>query len=106
MVAYKKKVILLSNRSSHCEELMSCLASNKISCTPYMGGTKVHELKVSETKDVLLAMYVMSQEGLDIPSLDALVLATPRFDVVQACGRILHGKSKNLKFWTLLINEA
>jgi superfamily II DNA or RNA helicase len=35
----------------------------------------------------------MAKEGIDIPSLDALVLATPRSDVVQACGRILHGKT-------------
>ena len=74
-------------------KLKSCL--KHASCMLYLGGMKEHELKQSKTKDILLATYSMAKEGLDIPGLDALVLATPRSDVVQACGRILHGKSKN-----------
>lgn len=54
-----------------------------------------NELKESETKNVLLATYAMAKEGLDIPGLNALVLASPRSDVVQACGRVLHGRSKS-----------
>lgn len=95
LVAGGRKVILLSDRRSHCTALMESLANNEVSCALYMGGMKEHELKESETKDVLLATYSMAKEGLDIPGLDAVVLANPRSEVVQACGRVLHGKSKN-----------
>lgn len=93
LVASGRKVILLSDRRSHCSRLMECLANNAISCALYLGGMKEQELKESETKDVLLATYSMAKEGLDIPGLDAVVLANPRSDVIQACGRVLHGKS-------------
>ena len=93
LVADGRKVIVLSDRRAHCIKLRSHLKDT--SCMLYLGGMKEHELKESETKDVLLATYAMAKEGLDIPGLDALVLATSRSDVVQACGRILHGKSKN-----------
>jgi hypothetical protein len=33
--------------------------------------------------------YSYVKEGFDLPTLDAMILATPRSDVVQACGRIL-----------------
>ena len=93
LVADGRKVIVLSDRRAHCIKLKSC--RKDASCMLYLGGMKKHELKESKTKDILLATYSMAKEGLDIPGLDALVLATPRSDVVQACGRILHGKSKN-----------
>ena len=92
LVAEGRKVIVLSDRRAHCEMLNEAL---DVESALYMGGMKPHELKESEAKDVLLATYAYATEGLDVPALDALVLATPRSNVVQACGRILHGKSSN-----------
>jgi superfamily II DNA or RNA helicase len=94
LAAAKRRVIVLSDRRSHCTELRDRLAIEGVSCALYIGGMKAEELKESEGKDVLLATYSMAKEGLDIPALDSLVLACPRSDVVQACGRILHGKSR------------
>lgn len=94
LVAAKRRVIVLSDRRSHCIELRGSLSKASVSCMTYLGGMKEHELKESEVKDVLLATYAMAKEGLDIPRLNALVLASPRSDVVQACGRVLHGDSK------------
>lgn len=42
---------------------------------------------------MVLAAYSMGKEGLDVAGLDALLVA--RSDCVQACGRVLHGNSKN-----------
>jgi len=58
----------------------------------YVGGMKEAELKKSETKQIILSTYVMVSEGLDIPSLNAEFLITPKTDVVQAVGRILRAK--------------
>ncbi len=88
------KVLLLSDRRSHCSHLLSLLNNRGVQGGLYMGGMKQFELQKSAEKSVLFGTYGLAKEGLDVPSLDALVLATPRSDVVQACGRILHGKTE------------
>ncbi len=94
LVAAGHKVLLLSDRRAHCENLRLSLKKIGVDAALYLGGMKSYELKKSEGAQVLLGTYALAREGLDIPSLDALVLATPRSDVTQACGRILHGHTE------------
>jgi predicted helicase len=56
---------------------------------------KPEELKESETKQVLLATYAFCAEGLDVPKLDTLLLASPKSDIIQSVGRILREKPIN-----------
>ena len=60
----------------------------------YVGGMKEVDLKATEKNDIILATYAMAEEALDIKSLSALLLATPKTDVTQAVGRILRIKHK------------
>ena len=86
-----RKVIILSDRRSHCEglkEMVSACVPCK-SCGLYMGGMKQSALKENESCDAIFATYSLAHEGLDIPALNTLVMATPKSDVVQSCGRIL-----------------
>ena len=53
------------------------------------------DLKISETKQIIIATYSMASEGLDIKTLTTLVLATPKTDIEQAVGRILRVKDNN-----------
>jgi hypothetical protein len=55
----------------------------------YVGGLTKEERQRSGACRVVLASYAMCSEGLDIPRLDTLVLATPRSQVEQSVGRIL-----------------
>ena len=55
----------------------------------YIGGMSEIDRKISATRDLILATYQMSSEGLDIPELDTLFMVTPRGDIEQAVGRIL-----------------
>jgi len=90
------RVLVLSDRRNHCALLKKLLFDKyKISSALFIGRMKQEDLDHSITHDVLLATYGLAKEGLDIPEFDALVLATPRSDVVQACGRILHSKTVN-----------
>ena len=86
-----RKIIILSERRSHCEMLLENVSSNlpSISCGLYMGGMKQSQLKENEACDAIFATYSLAHEGLDIPTLNTLVMATPKTDVVQSCGRIL-----------------
>ena len=53
---------------------------------------KEAELKRSEKQQVVLASFGQSSEGLDIPTLNAEFLITPKTDIVQVVGRILRAK--------------
>ena len=55
----------------------------------YIGGMKQKDLKLSESKKVIIATYAMAAEALDIKTLTSLIMATPKSDVRQAVGRIL-----------------
>jgi superfamily II DNA or RNA helicase len=71
---------------------------NKIVCKNiasvgyYVGGMSEVELKKSEKKQVILASFSMASEALDIPSLNAEFLITPKTDIVQSVGRVLRAK--------------
>lgn len=89
-----RKIIVLSERRQHCEYMLERIksmfeANHKYSFGLYMGGMKQDILKQNESCDVIFATYSLAHEGLDIPSLNTLVMATPKSDVVQSCGRIL-----------------
>lgn len=85
-----RKTIVLTDRRNHCELLRDALIARGLTDVGlYMGGMKQHELKKSEALPIIVATYSLAHEGLDIPALDTLILATPKTDVVQATGRIM-----------------
>jgi superfamily II DNA or RNA helicase len=60
----------------------------------YIGGMKQIKLEISSSKQIIIGTYEMAQEGLDISSLDTLILSTPlKGDIIQTCGRILRGNN-------------
>jgi superfamily II DNA or RNA helicase len=68
------------------------VCKNLASVGYYVGGMKEVELKKSENKQIILATYAMANEGLDIATLNAEFLITPKTDVVQTVGRVLRAK--------------
>lgn len=77
------------------EELKKHNVDKQFDVGYYVGGMKEVELKNTEEKRIILATYAMAEEALDIKSLSALLLATPKTDVTQAVGRILRMKHAN-----------
>ena len=51
---------------------------------------KPEQLRKSQQKRILLATFSMASEGMDIPSLDTVILSSPKSDVEQSVGRIFH----------------
>ena len=68
------------------------VCKNLASVGYYVGGMKEADLKQSEKKQIILASFSMSAEGLDIPTLNTEFLITPKTDIVQSVGRILRAK--------------
>ena len=89
-----RKILLLSDRREHCKQILKWCILHNIESGLYIGQMKEHELKLSEKKQVIIGTYSLAHEGLDIPSLNTLILATPKSEVTQACGRILRSKTQ------------
>lgn len=82
-----KQVLLLSDRRNHLSYLYGQI--NKFTTVGYyIGGMKQKDLDKSEKANVILGTYPMSSEGLDIPTLDAAIFATPKSSIEQSVGRI------------------
>jgi superfamily II DNA or RNA helicase len=95
-VSQNRKILILSDRRQHCIELGKELEkSHNILYGLYLGGMKEDMLKISNTKQVILATYTMASEGYDNPSLDTLILATSRGNIEQSIGRILRKVNQN-----------
>ena len=98
-----RKILILSERIAHLRELKDSLDEciqedvdngfilpNECKTYFYIGDLKRHQLEEAELEaDILFGSFKMAEEGLDIERLNTVVLATPKKDVVQACGRIL-----------------
>ena len=82
-----RHVIVLSDRRKHLELLGIFLTRMNISHQFMVGGKK--SSAATSRFSVVLATYAFTSEGVDIPSLDTAIFATPRSDVVQTTGRIL-----------------
>jgi len=81
-----RHLLVLSDRRAHCEWLHSMFPENS---GLYMGGMKEAQLTESSKKNIIFGTFSQAHEGLDIPSLDTIILATPKSDIKQSIGRIL-----------------
>lgn len=91
------QILILSDRRNHLNEIFEQVEREKIcSVGYYVGGMKELDLKKSESKTLILGTYSMSSEGMDIPSLNTLILSSPKSDIQQSVGRILRKKGSIL----------
>ena len=81
-----RQLLVLSDRRAHCEHLQSLFPGVS---GLYMGGMKQAALTESSLKRIIFATFSQAHEGLDIPTLDTVLLASPKSDIVQSIGRIM-----------------
>eukprot|EP00798_Chlamydomonas_sp_ICE-L_P008442 gene8442-biopygen3785 len=77
-----RRVLVLSDRKSQLQHVHDLLVAKGIAVGFYWGGMKNSELKASASRRVICATFPYAAEGMDIPELDTLVLASPKTDVV------------------------
>ena len=97
-----RQVLVLSDRRHHCEWLHEQFKERS---GLYMGGMKEEDLNASSNKQIIFATFSQAHEGLDIPSLDTVILATPKSDIVQSIGRIMRetaGKKNNPRIYDII----
>lgn len=85
-----RKIIVLSDRIEHLNQLKEILDNFELTTTSfYIGGMKQSKLDESEKAQVIFGTFSMASEALDIPDLNTLVMTTPRKEIEQTVGRIL-----------------
>lgn len=97
-----RQLLVLSDRRQHCEFLHQCFPKNS---GLYMGGMKEAELEASSKKKIIFATFSQAHEGLDIPTLDTVILATPKSDIQQSIGRVMRetpGKQNNPQIYDIV----
>ena len=105
LVEDDRKTLILSNRKSQLKFIKDELDDNNICTTGYyIGGMKESELKLSETKQIMLATFSMAEEGLDCKDLDSVFLISPKSNIEQAVGRILRKEESMRKKIPLVID--
>ena len=88
-----QQIIILGHNKSLLTYLFKAIEHRNITTVGYyVGGMKEKDLKISETKQILVATYSMASEGLDIKTLTTLIFVTPKTEIEQAVGRILRVK--------------
>jgi len=101
----ERKILILSERRNHLLDFEKLIIENKIATVGYyVGGMSMTELKNSEDKQVILATFQMASEGMDIPSLNTLILASPYTSIEQSIGRIQRQKADERKYIPLTID--
>jgi superfamily II DNA or RNA helicase len=70
----------------------------------YVGGLTQSALDISASKQIILATFQMAAEGMNIPTLNTVIFASPISDVQQSLGRILREKPSERKYVPLCID--
>jgi superfamily II DNA or RNA helicase len=92
----ERKLLILSDRREHLIAFEAGFKARGIdSVGYYVGGMKQKDLDISATKRVILGTYAMASEGMNIPTLNMVLLATPKSNIEQSVGRILRTKKED-----------
>jgi superfamily II DNA or RNA helicase len=90
-----RQLLVLSERKlllAEIYKLLNNLEGFNYTMGYYIGGMSQTKLNESAKANIILATTHMSSEGLDIPSLNSLILVSPMSDIEQSVGRILRSK--------------
>jgi superfamily II DNA or RNA helicase len=86
-----RQVLVLTDRVQHTKDIYAALPDTLRESSAILSQS-VSAAKRSEFCEkctILIATYAMCKEGFDVPTLNTLLMATPRPDVDQIVGRIL-----------------
>ena len=101
-----RQVLVLSDRVQHCKDLLNGLPDGlkEDACILSQAVKSDVRTEYCRTKKVLIATYSMCKEGFDVPTLNTLVMATPRPDIDQIVGRILRVEKAGRKVHPLIVD--
>jgi superfamily II DNA or RNA helicase len=86
-----RQILVLTDRVQHTKDLFAALPPSLQSSSAILSQavSAAKRAEACATCSCLIATYAMCKEGFDVPTLNTLLMATPRPDVDQIVGRIL-----------------
>jgi len=101
-----RQMLVLSDRVQHCEDLLAGLTPElkEKACILSTAVKSDVRTEYCKTKAILIATYSMCREGFDVPTLNTLLMATPRPDIDQIVGRILRVEKKGRVVHPLIVD--
>lgn len=93
----------MSDRVQHCKDILEMLERDD-ACFLAKEVKADKREEYCRTKRILIATYQLTKEGFDVPSLNTLVMATPRPDIDQIVGRILRVEKSSRKIQPLIVD--
>ena len=101
-----RQVLVLSDRVQHCLDILAGLPDELRETACILSTSVKAEVRTEycKTKAILIATYTMCREGFDVPTLNTLVMATPRPDIDQIVGRILRVEKKGRVVHPLIVD--
>jgi superfamily II DNA or RNA helicase len=101
-----RQLLVLSDRVQHCQDILEGLSPELQEKACILSTSVKADLRAEycKTKMILIATYSMCKEGFDVPTLNTLLMATPRPDIDQIVGRILRVEKKGRSVHPLIID--
>lgn len=102
----ERQILVLTDRVQHAKDILATLPEKYREQSAILS-QNVSADKRSEfcsSKKILIATYAMCKEGFDVPTLNTLLMATPRPDVDQIVGRILRVEKSARKIHPLILD--
>lgn len=86
-----RQVLVLTDRVQHTKDLLASLPPSLQESSAILSQAMpaAKRAEACQSCTILIATYAMCKEGFDVPTLNTLLMATPRPDVDQIVGRIL-----------------
>ena len=101
-----RQLLVLSDRVQHCIDILEGLSPELQEKACILSTSVKADLRAEycKTKSILIATYSMCKEGFDVPTLNTLLMATPRPDIDQIVGRILRVEKKGRSVHPLIVD--
>jgi superfamily II DNA or RNA helicase len=101
-----RQLLVLTDRVQHTKDLLAALSARlkDKACILSQSLAAPKRAEYCQTKTILIATYAMCKEGFDVPTLNTLLMATPRPDIDQVVGRILRVEKSARKTHPLILD--
>lgn len=104
--AGQRQMLVLTDRVDHCRLILEALPETWRQHGAILGRDvkSAQRTEWCASKKILIATYAMCKEGFDVPTLNTLLIATPRPDVDQIVGRILRVEKSQRTIHPLILD--
>ena len=105
MADVRRRLLILSDRREHLVAFETEFRRRGFTSVGYyVGGMKQKDLDISAEQQIILGTFAMASEGMNIPTLNTVLLSTPKSNIEQSVGRILRQRKEERSVQPLILD--